>query len=558
MPSPKKSPKDSPKKGGRASPGKGKPVRDEEASKRAFARKRYDTMDAIFVQKGPNVSIYAKSIHLYEIWNNIPPVESFSNSNSTKKSSPKTPKGSPNKKASPKGKGADAKSHAGERDDIQPQYEPALITGIVVTNKKNLRTGKLLYLDVNADFQYLAHGKVPPFPDTVGSRCRCFHETKLLAPVTFDTDKETSQFCQMLISEFRKKMPRGTRFFPFEFNVTRKPDSVFFTRPYHAEFHSGLFWNLHAYLTTAPECAPLPDEEITMEFYKYTITPSLLSISTRDPSSMEYIRYSTLDDTGDLVLQAKLDRDVYYQGQDINVQIQVENGSSRHVIHSVTVFVEQTYRLFHQFPHDSSIPLGEVVLRAGEGGLPIAPRSKMWTKTVTVKPVYDQTKYNLAIDGKMPVDGKVFLANSTVIMLATQVPVVIEEAPAATERGRSPKGSPGTKNKSPKSQSPKGSSKSPKKASTVKETPAVEQKEEKPIPLQVVTMKEVNSLTNKQSCRSIFIAYDVVVRLNIRTPQGDESGHPTVRVPFVLTKETRFLDKLTNPPPPTWGTIKPH
>ncbi|KAF6770602.1 hypothetical protein AHF37_09139 [Paragonimus kellicotti] len=218
---------------------------------------------------------------------------------------------------------------------------------------------------------------------------------------------------------------------------------------------------------------------------------------------VSYTRYATQNDTGDLILQAKLEREIYYHGQEIKVKIQIENNSSRHVVDTVAVFVEQTYRLFHQFPHDSSIPLGEVLLKS----------------------------------------------------------VIIQEPDEPTDGKTSPKGSPKGKKSSPKDKSPQKGKKSPRDKSPGKgakappipiEEPA--QTETKP----TMTIKEINILTNKQACRSATVAYDVVVRLNLRLANGEESGHPMVRLPFILTRETRFLDKLANPPPPTWAVVQPH
>ncbi|KAA0196785.1 Beta-arrestin [Fasciolopsis buskii] len=577
MPSSKRSPKQSPKKDGKGSPGKKSPkftAEDQAACDRFFARRRYEDMDAVFKQKGPVITIYASSIHLYEIWNRLPPYEQFNCSASPKKS-PKSGKSSPKK--SPKG-GASKLPGAAE-EESKPEFEPATITGIICIHKSHLSEGKKLFAEVTAEFRYCGHSRVPPYPDNVVSTCQCFRDNQHIYPVTFDEEIHVSNFNQQLIYKLHRELGRGYRLFPYIFDVTRKPDSVFFTRPYYPDFSSGVFWKLRAYLAPEEDCEALPGQQTVMEFFKYTICPALTPYCLRETQPVAYTRYCTQGDTGDLILQAQLDRDIYYHGQEIKVKIAIENNSSRHVVDMIAVFVEQTYRLFHQFPHDTSIRLNEVLIQQGDPGMPINPRSRNFTKDVLIKPEYDQTKYNLAIDGKMSVDKKVFLANSTVIMHSTQVAVATVEDPEqpATGSGKnSPKGSPGKsgspkeKNKSPKQASPaKSKSKSPKKETSpakknVPVAPSAQNaptEEPEPItePRLVITINEVNQLTNKQVCRSVFIAYDVVVRVNLRTPVGDEAGHPEVRLPFILTRETRYLDKLSNPPPPpVWGTINPH
>ncbi|VDP88120.1 unnamed protein product [Echinostoma caproni] len=563
MPSPKRSPKGSPK-GGKNSPGKKSSkftAEDQAVCERFFARRRYDNMDAVFVQRGPIITVYARSIHLYEIWNRIPPYEQFNCSASPKKS-PGSGKNSPKK--SPKGGALGL-----EEETPKPEYEPAEITGIISIHKSHLTPGKQLYAEVSAHFRYCGHSKVPPYPENVIAKCQCFRDIQLVHPVSFDDEKEVSSFNQQLIFKLRKSLGRGYRLFQYTFDLTRKPDSLFFTRPYYSDFSSGLFWTLRAYIANEEDCQTKPEEETKMEFFKYTICPTLTPSCLRETPPIAYTRYCTQEDTGDLLLQAQLDRDIYYHGQDIKVKINIENNSGRHVVNLIAVFVEQTYRLFHQFPHDSSIPLGEVILRSGDPGLPINPRSKNFTKDVLLKPAYDQTKYNLAIEGKMSVDKKVFLASSTIIMNATQVAVaVVEEPEPPAGQKSSQKGSPSAKSASPKekkspakSKSPKREKSPPKNAPTSPPATAAPADGPEPItePRLAITINEVNHLTNKQACRSVFIAYDVVVRLNLRTPEGEEAGHPEVRLPFILTRETRFLDKLSNPPPPpVWGTIKSH
>ncbi|KAF8568820.1 hypothetical protein P879_02562 [Paragonimus westermani] len=567
MSSPKSSPKNSlknfPKKGGRSSPGKEKLSAEEieEMDRTYFARKRYDTMDAVFTQKSPAISIYARSIHLYEIWNKIPPYGQFCNSNQidmneSNKNSPKSAKSSPKK--SPK-KGVAANVKGDEDEPVKPDYEPAVLTGVISVQKSHLVSDKKVFVEVTAKFQYVGHAKVPPFPDNVTSKCQCFRDVSQIYPVNFDLDTPLSDFSQQLIYKLRQTLGRGYRMFPFSFDVTGKPDSLFFTRPYYPDYSSGLFWNLRAYIAHEENCSALSNEEINMEFFKYTITPVVNPLAIREIPMVSYTRFATQNDTGDLILQAKLEREVYYHGQEIKVKIHIENNSSRHVIDTIAVFVEQTYRLFHQFPHDSSIPLGEVLLRASEHGLPIQPRSRGWTKEVLVKPVYDPTKYNLAVDGRMAVDNKIFLANSTVIMMTTQV--TIPKPDESTDGKQSPTGSPKGKRSSPEDKSPQKGKKSPRDKSPGKGAKASPTPAEEPVQTgakPIMTMKEVNILTNKQACRSVTVAYDVVVRLNLRSAHGEESGHPMVRLPFILTRETPFLDKLTNPSPPTWAVVQTH
>ncbi|TPP66942.1 Beta-arrestin [Fasciola gigantica] len=364
MSSSKRSPKQSPQKGGKNSPSKKSSkftAEDQAACERFFARRRYEDMEAVFKQRGPVITIYARSIHLYEVWNCLPPYEQFNCSASPKKS-PKSEKKSPKK--SPKG-GA-SKSPGAVEESAKPEFEPAVITGIVCIHKSHLGPGKKLFAEVTAEFRYYGHSKVPPYPDNVIARCQCFRDIQHIYPVTFDEEKDVSNFNQQLIYKLRRDLGNGYRFIQYVFDVTRKPDSLFFTRPYYPDFSSGLFWKLRVYIAPEEGCDPLPGQETVMEFFKYTICPALTPFCLRETEPVTYKRYCTQDDTGDLILEAQLDRDIYYHGQEIKVKINIENNSGRHLIDTIAVFVEQTYRLFHQFPHDNSIRLNEVLIQTGD------------------------------------------------------------------------------------------------------------------------------------------------------------------------------------------------
>ncbi|CAH8669839.1 unnamed protein product [Heterobilharzia americana] len=54
---------------------------------------------------------------------------------------------------------------------------------------------------------------------------------------------------------------------------------------------------------------------VAMNFYKYTVTPSLAEQSLHNSITVEFTRHATPKDFGNLILRAKLERDIYYHGQ---------------------------------------------------------------------------------------------------------------------------------------------------------------------------------------------------------------------------------------------------
>ncbi|VEL12561.1 unnamed protein product [Protopolystoma xenopodis] len=541
-PSKKKSPvkKNSPSKGGK------KVEEGLDPEDAIFARKRYDTMDTIFARKKENIKLYVKSIHIYEVWNKVPAYEQFCNSN--KGSSPNKSKGSPKK--SPKA-AASARPSIGNEEEEKPEYEPALVSGVVAVKLPLIQNNNKLFVEASCEFRYLGHSKVPPYPEAIATSSKSFKIASFIFPYNFESPTPLTDFGQQMTNKLRDELGREFKAYPFQIEITQAPDSIFFNRPFTKEYTSGLFWTLRAFTARKDYCEPLPENEVVMEFFKYTICPKIASQMLRESDPVESIRYGAQGDSGSLLLIAQLDRDIYFLGEEINVGIKIENSSARHIVHSIGVYVEQTYRIRHQIPQDVSTSIGEVIISSGDSGLPLQPRTKLWTKQVALRPHYEN-KYNLATDGRMAIDGKIMLAGSTIIMATRQI-----------EENKSSVAPPYEKESKEKNKPPEAKAGKPKKSPSPKkkQLPAAKEKQidsESKSKEMKNTVRQVRTLTNEQICRSIFVSYDVVVRLNLRTVSGDEGGNPSVRVPFILTRESRYLDKLSNPAPPTWELSELH
>ncbi|VDN40003.1 unnamed protein product [Dibothriocephalus latus] len=70
--------------------------------------------------------------------------------------------------------------------------------------------------------------------------------------------------------------------------------------------------------------------------------------------------------------------------------------------------------------------------------------------------------------------------------------------------------------------------------------------------------KEVNVLVGSQVCRNVIVSYEAVVRCTIRTMTGEEAGAPTLRVPFILSRNSRYIDKLNAQTPPVFAIASMH
>ncbi|CAL8089680.1 unnamed protein product [Calicophoron daubneyi] len=562
-----------------------------------FSRKRYDLMNPVYTRKTKNLAVYLQHIHVYEVYNKLPHYEQLCNSNSKRSRSPSsTPKKSKTKSKSPSKKSlkSSPKKSSGSVPKQSPgipipDMEPPIINGAMSIRRSSCPSGSVLLTEIKARFCFLTESQWVPHENPVMMERECYREISILYPRNFDGNVQNSQFMQDITAKVRRDMGHGFEVVPFTFDLTGKPDSVFFHHPNYCTFKSGMFWTLRAYIAPDNFCQPLPENEVVINFFKYTIFPGLSVDPHLVMPTVEYVRYATRNDTGDLKLRGGLEREAYHHGQEIGINIEVENLSSRYMVKTIAVFVEQTCRIVEQCPHDSSIPLGELILSTQEDRLPIRPKTRIWSKRVELVPRFDQNQ-SVAIDGKMRADSKIFLASSTLVMethkeLSKEALELIktrERPPGSGSKRNSPKLSP--KKRSSKSPSPKkkdnlksgkSSKGSPKKKTSPQkfsrsrspqqrrspQTPKLNdlatdlKEDDEP---QIDIWKEVTAFTGRQECRPVVISYDVVIRANLQTVDGEAvAGHPQVRIPFILARENRYLDRFSNTMRPPWSKLVP-
>ncbi|KAL5968547.1 S-arrestin [Taenia solium] len=609
-------------KGSKDSKGKEKcTLSPEELDQLLFGRKLCEDVDVVFTKKSKNLALFCQKIHIYEVWNRLPEIFTDMNpqgdnggktstskasnkskgSKGSKGSKAKDSEKSKGKKATKGGKNSGSKSkgskepNKGDKEPKErsyddpiviedradmPEYEGAMLVGAVAFPYCLCQNGEKIFVEVNADFVYCDYAKVPPFPASVRCKTRCYKDIYYIFPLNIDRMPPFLTFTQNIAAKVQEEYPSGWHIAPFVFDLTGKPDSVVFTRPYYMEQNTGLFWTVRAFAGMAELCIPLPENEVSMNFHKFTIVPVAKPSLQRPSISLDYNRWSCMEDQGTLSLSATLSKDVYYQGEEIDVTVSISNDSARHTVVALTVCVEQTYKFNSEIPHDNSIPLATTFVRSGEMGLPVGPKNKGWLNTFNLRPLYDPTKYNLVVDGRMSRDKKLCLAESTVIV--RQEWVEIEEPPPLVAEGdktkpkKESKGSKGSKgkgkggkdsksaNKSKKSDSKeKGSkkgkskggktSKAPGEPKDADQTPAEaeEKPQDKEQECKAPRYVQRNTVTDRQDCRIIDVSYQVVVRLTL----GNEGGQPMVRVPFALTRNSRYIDRLPLRMPPVFAKV---
>ena len=583
-------------KGSKAGKGKEKTsLSPEELEQQCFGRRLYENTEAVFVKRSKNIVLFCQRIHIYEILHLLPEIfteikpfgDSDTKNDSRKSKSSKGSKGkaskgkgarkSKKKEASKKGKGGkgskkgEAKSKAEsvvvEETPEDLEFEAALLVGAVAFPICLVNNGGKIYVEVSADFAYYDYAKEPPYPASVVCKACCYKDAYSVYPINVDRLPPYLEFTQNMVVKIKEEYPSGWHVFPFYFDLSGKPDSVLFSRPGFMRQNTGLFWTIRAFAGMSKSCIPPPENEASMNFYKFTIAPVVKPSVNRPSVKLDYNRWRCLEDEGALRLSASLSKDVYYQGEEIEVNVAISNDSARHSVVAMSVCVEQVYKLNSEIPHDNSIPLAIIYVRGGEMGLPVGPKNKGWSNTFNLLPVFNPRKYNLAMDGRMPQDHKAFLAESTVIVQKDKVKIE-EPKPPQPEDEAEKKGSKGSKkgkgktkgkgksagknnsksskaDKSKKGKKAKGSkgkgsiSKAKGNADEKKPDEATEKPKEdencKP-----EQYKEVTTIIGRQECRIIDISYEVVVRLTL----GNEGGQPMVRVPFVLTRNSRYIDKL--------------
>lgn len=537
----------------------------EEIDKACFGRVRYQDMDSIFVKRSPQIVLFMQKLHMYEIWNELPPLQPPSiedgdaKSKGSKKGKSKGSKGSkgsgkksPKKSKSPKASKSPKKSGGGDEfeEDFsnKPEYEKAILVGAVAIPKTAIKPDEKLFVEISAEFTYYDYSSMPPYPHAIVFKNRLYHDYYHIYPYNYERPTPFMVFSQEMILKVNEEYPHGWHSYAFQFDITRLPDSLFMTRPKRWERNSGIHWNCRAYIAKAHYCIPDPCKEVCMMFYKYTIAPVLRPTSERPSSQMTYTRAACMSDDGGLVLTAMLERDVYYQGEEINVAVQISNDSKRTAVCGISVMIEQTSTVNRQIPHEIHIPVGEVIAMEGERGLPISPKNKGWSETFAIRPVCDvYSKYNLAVDGRMSRDKNIFLAESSVMLRYNRVKVEPPPPEVSKKGSKASKGSKGSKGKNKnnaskgsKGKGKKGSKESKKNSKSKEDAPKLD--DNCPPPEE---FKEVNTLAVDQICRDVSVTYQAVVRLTLKSIDGDgEGGTPMVRVPFILSRNSRYLDRL--------------
>lgn len=566
-------------KAGQNSKGKAKnSLTPEELEKLCFGRHPYADIDAIFTKRSANIALFCQKLYIYEIWNHLPEIfteikplgdstskegsqkEGKSKSNGSKSKSGGKSKVKKASKSS-KSKGSQGRKIGNEQpkeksydepimvEDLpdMPECEKALLVGAVAFPYCLTSGGAKIYVEVTADFVYCDYARKPPYPPAILCKTRCYRDIVQVFQPDIDHLPPFLPFIQNLVTKVKEEYPKGWHAYPFVFDLTSKPDSVLFSRPYYLKRNTGVFWMLRAFAGMTEFCTPSPENEVLMDFYKFTLTPVAKPSVTRPSVSLNYSRWSCLEDQGSLTLSASLSKDVFYQGEEVEVSVTISNDSVRHSVVDLSLCVEQTTQFHSEVPHVNSIPLAIVFVRTGEMGLPIGPKNKGWMNTFKLRPVYDASKHNIVVDGRMSKDEKIFLAESTVVV--GQEMVKIEEPQPNPEDVKSKSKKDGKSSKKSKGKG-KNSSKKGKTPEKEVEEPPLENKPE----YQPVRYDKKTLITTRQDCRIIDVSYEVVVRLTL----GNEAGQPMVRLPFVLTRNSRYIDKLPLRMPPVFAKVELH
>ncbi|KAM7534005.1 hypothetical protein Aperf_G00000113756 [Anoplocephala perfoliata] len=563
----------------------------EGLEKLCFGRHPYADTDAAFTKRSMNIALFCQNLYIYEIWNRLPDIfteieplgdaaskegsqkESKSKSNGSKSKSGGKSKGKKTSKASKSKSSQGKKNGQGQLkeksydepvivDDLpdMPECEKALLIGAVAFPYCLTASGAKIYVEVTADFVYCDYARKPPYPPGILCKTRCYHNIVQVFQPDIEHLPLFLPFTQNLVAKVKEEFPKGWHAYPFLFDLTSKPDTVLFSRPYYSSRNTGLFWTLRAFAGMTEFCTPSPENEVLMDFYKFTLTPVAKPSVTRPSVSLNYSRWSCLEDQGSLTLSASLSKDVFYQGEEVEVTVTISNDSVRHSVVEMTLCVEQTTEFHSEIPHTNRIALAIVFVRTGDLGLPIGPKNRGWVNTFRLRPVYDPSKYNIAVDGRMSKDKKIFLAESTVVV--DQEWIKVEEAQPNPEKDKSKSKKNGKKSNGKEKGSKKGSGKGSKSSSKENKTPkndkvdepSLENKPECQPPPLLVRYDKKNVITTRQECRIIDVSYEVVVRLTL----GNGAGQPMVSLPFVLTRNSRYVDKLPLRMPPVFATVELH
>lgn len=301
------------------------------------------------------------------------------------------------KKSSPNGK---ITVYIGRRDFLDHLTHVDPIDGVVLLDPEYLKERKV-YCHVLAAFRYGREDL-----DVLGLTFR--KDLYLATQQVYPPPPESEQTNLTRLQErlIKKLGPNAYPFF-FQLSPQTTPASVTLQpAPGDTGKPCGVDYELKTYVAESLEDKPHKRSSVRLAIRKLTYAPKKAAPQPSAETSREFIMSSN-----PLHLEASLDKEMYYHGESINVNVTITNNSNKSV-KKVKISVRQIADICLFSTAQYKCPVAEL---ESEERMPVGP-SQTLTKVYTVTPLLSENKdkRGLALDGKLKHEDT-NLASSTIL-----------------------------------------------------------------------------------------------------------------------------------------------
>uniref|UniRef100_A0A8R1DH34 Arrestin_C domain-containing protein n=1 Tax=Caenorhabditis japonica TaxID=281687 RepID=A0A8R1DH34_CAEJA len=306
------------------------------------------------------------------------------------------------KKTSPNGK---ITTYLGKRDFIDRGDYVDLIDGMVLIDDEYIKDNKKVTAHLLAAFRYGREDL-----DVLGLTFR-----KDLISETFQVFPQVEKFLHRPLSRLQERLKRklGSNAYPFWFQVAPKSASSVTLQPAPGDTGKpcGVDYELKTFVTVNDTCLEKPKKSALSNTVRLAIRKLTYAPFESRPQPMVDVSKYFMMSSGLLHMEVSLDKEMYYHGESIAVNVHIQNNSNKTVkklkiciiqVADICLFTTASYSC-------------EVARIESNEGFPIGPGATL-SKVFAVCPLLsnNKDKRGLALDGQLKHEDT-SLASSTIL-----------------------------------------------------------------------------------------------------------------------------------------------
>lgn len=305
------------------------------------------------------------------------------------------------KKSCPNGK---ITTYLGKRDYIDYNSDIEPIDGVVLIDPDYVKDRKV-FAHVLAAFRYGREDL-----DVLGLTFRkdlFIAQQQVYPPLTIEPQRPLTHLQQRLLRKL------GPNAYPFFFQIPKNVPASVTLQPAPGDTGKpcGVDYELKTYVADDLEEKPHKRNSVRLAIRKLTYAPP-----SKAPQPMIEAHKEFMMSPAPLHLECTLDKEMYYHGESINVNVQATNNSNK-TVKKIKISVIQTAEIMLYSTTQYKCDVAEI---ESTDGFPLNPSSTM-SKVYTLTPLLanNKDKRGLALDGKLKHEDT-NLASSTIINDPTQ------------------------------------------------------------------------------------------------------------------------------------------